>query len=349
MTSAVCAQVDAGQAQERLVDHAEIGFDRRARRRVAAAHAQVDRDVEDARAFGIVHAQEEDVAPGAVAEVHAHRRRFLEDRERIGDRGARQQFRAHAQRLVGRMADAEHPLVAAHRAHAAPHLVGQGLEGQPVIGLGQRAGEALAGPVLRLLAQEDVDGFLEAAQEQVAVALVGHQPARLHARLCGQVESDGWRRGTARPAHARTGYRCARRSASSSRHSASNSFSEAERQGSSSERLRTAGSADVMISVSFRSQGRASALDVLQPYFVLHFSQGQQLHELREHLVTVLAGQGQGQLRREQTVFDAHVIAPALYFQCQAALALGQLGQRRGEVDPASFGLTGRPCDPGSP
>ncbi len=41
---------------------------------------------------------------------------------------ALQQLRPHAQRVIRRMAGAKHPLVAAHRAHAAPHLVGQRLE-----------------------------------------------------------------------------------------------------------------------------------------------------------------------------------------------------------------------------
>ena len=40
------------------------------------------------------------------------------------------------------MPDAEHPLVAAHRADAAAHLVGQGLKPQLVIGGGQGAGRS---------------------------------------------------------------------------------------------------------------------------------------------------------------------------------------------------------------
>ena len=78
------AQVYAGEAQDGAVDDAEVGFDGRLRSgRVAvlAAHAQVDRDVEHARSFGEVHAQEEDVAPAAVGEIHAHRRRLAQDGE----------------------------------------------------------------------------------------------------------------------------------------------------------------------------------------------------------------------------------------------------------------------------
>jgi hypothetical protein len=46
----------------------------------------------------------------------------------------------HLQWLVESVADAKHPLVAAHRAHAAPHLIGQGLKRQSMIGRSQRAG-----------------------------------------------------------------------------------------------------------------------------------------------------------------------------------------------------------------
>ena len=87
------AEVDADQAQHRLVDDAEVGFDGRARRGVAPVHRQVDRDVEDARAFGEVHPQEEDVAPAAVREVHAHGRGFVEHRETVRRRSVRSSSR----------------------------------------------------------------------------------------------------------------------------------------------------------------------------------------------------------------------------------------------------------------
>ena len=38
---------------------------------------------EHARAFGVIHAQEKDVAPATVAEVHAHGCGFVEDGEEI--------------------------------------------------------------------------------------------------------------------------------------------------------------------------------------------------------------------------------------------------------------------------
>ena len=55
--SARRAEVDADQPQHRLVDHAQIGLDRRLRRGVAAVHAEVDRDVQHPRALGEIHAR----------------------------------------------------------------------------------------------------------------------------------------------------------------------------------------------------------------------------------------------------------------------------------------------------
>ncbi len=72
------------------------------------------------------------------------------------------QFRANAQRLIGRMAHAKHPLIAAHRAHAAAHLVGQRLKGEPVIGRRQRAGNGIARRHRAVAMREKfVNGFLE--------------------------------------------------------------------------------------------------------------------------------------------------------------------------------------------
>ena len=69
------------------------------------------------------------------------------------------------------MAHAEHPLVATHGAHTASHLVGQGLEGETLIGGGQRAGDAVVTAVFALRLEEDVDRLLESALQQVFVAL----------------------------------------------------------------------------------------------------------------------------------------------------------------------------------
>ena len=184
------AEVDAHQPQQRFVDDADVGFDGRARFGIAAMHRQIDGDVEDARAFREVHPQEEDVAPAAVREVHADGRGFVEDGEQPFG-GALQQLAAHAQRVIHRMAGAEHPLVAAHGTHAAAHLIGQGLEAQAVVGFGERAGDGVGGAVGRLQGQEAVDGFFEAALEEVRVAVVGDQPPLNPPRCGGDSEPEG--------------------------------------------------------------------------------------------------------------------------------------------------------------
>src|SRR5206468_11362380 len=93
-------------------------------------------------ALGVVHAEEKDVAPAAVREVHAHGRTL--SKNRVTAVAARpEKLGPKAQRLVGGMAHAEHPLVAADRAHAAAHLIGQRLEGQPMIRRGEGAAERI--------------------------------------------------------------------------------------------------------------------------------------------------------------------------------------------------------------
>ena len=172
-------KIDAGQAQDRLIDDAEPRFNWRLRlpafdgvawtRHHSRAHGEIDRHVEDARAFGEVHAEEENVAPAAVGEVHADGRRLAQNRKRVRSRAA-QQFRADAERIVVGVAGAKHPLIAAHGAHAAAHLVGEGLEAERPIAGGQSAGDRGAGTVFGLRGEKDFDGFFEAALEQVLIA-----------------------------------------------------------------------------------------------------------------------------------------------------------------------------------
>ena len=61
------------------------------------------------------------------------------------------------------MANAEHPLVAPHRTHTAPDLIGQGLEAQTMISPRQRAGNWIARPLLRLDGKKDIDRLAKAA------------------------------------------------------------------------------------------------------------------------------------------------------------------------------------------
>src|ERR1035438_9746545 len=115
------SQIDAGEAQHRLVDHAQPGFHGRLGR-AGAAYGEVDRNIQHARAFWKIHAQEKDVAPAAVGQVHAYRCGLAQDGEEAA--GMVEKFGADAQRIIGGVAGAEHPLIAAHVAHAAAHLSG---------------------------------------------------------------------------------------------------------------------------------------------------------------------------------------------------------------------------------
>ena len=181
------AQVDAGQAQNRFVNDAQIGFHRRARRGVPAMHAQIDGNIQHPRAFGKIHAQEKNVAPAAVAEVHAHRRALAQNRvAAIGI--APQQFRAQTQRMVRRMPHAKHPLIAADGAHAAPHLVGERLKREPLIGRRQRAGDGVAGAFGLLRGEKFFNRLGKPAVQQVLETRERNQAALTDARFERQME-----------------------------------------------------------------------------------------------------------------------------------------------------------------
>ncbi len=183
------AQVDAGEAQHGFVDHPQVRLHGRAGRAVAAADAEIDRDVEDASAFGEIHAEEEDVAPRAVRQVHAHGRRLAQDRVGRVGRGPVEQLGPQPQRLVGRVAEPEHPLVAPHRSDAAPHLVRQGLERQPVVRGRERARHGLVRSLGSLLAQKDVDRLFEAPRQQVGVAVKRDESPLRNPALLRQVKA----------------------------------------------------------------------------------------------------------------------------------------------------------------
>ena len=119
-------QIDADQPQNGPVDDPKVALYRGAGLRLRltrAMHAQIDGDVQRARAFGEVHAQKEDVAPAAVRQVHAHGGGFAQEGEKTAAEGAAQRP-LYSQGVVVRVADAKHPLVAQQGAHTAPHLIG---------------------------------------------------------------------------------------------------------------------------------------------------------------------------------------------------------------------------------
>ena len=181
-------KVNANQAQDRLIDDAEPGFHGRLGR-ARAAHAQVDGNVEHAGAFGKVHPQKENIAPPAMAQVHADRRGLAQDREEIVRGRACEEFGANAQWGVLRMRGAEHPLIAAHGAHAAPHLVGKRLKTQRAIAGGERAGKGLTGPRGGLGGEEDIERFFKPALQQVGVTGEGNQRTRGREGARGDVKA----------------------------------------------------------------------------------------------------------------------------------------------------------------
>ena len=108
-------------------------------RSIAAVDPEVDRDIQDPRPLGKIHAEEEDVGPAAVRQVEPHRRLLDQDGEEGLVRLALEQPRMDPQRVLVDAADPEHPAVALAAPDRAPHLVGQGLKGDLLVGLRQRA------------------------------------------------------------------------------------------------------------------------------------------------------------------------------------------------------------------
>ena len=90
------------------------------------------------------------------------------------------------QRMVGRMAHAKHPLVAADRADAAADLVGQGLKAQGLVGGGQGAGDGVARPVAFFGRAKFIDRLFETPAQQPGVAFERHQGFGTAGSLAGR-------------------------------------------------------------------------------------------------------------------------------------------------------------------
>ena len=75
------------------------------------------------------------------------------------------------ERIISGMAGAKHPLVSAHRTHAAPHLVSQRLECEPTISGSKRAGESVTRAIRFPCRKKDADGSFVAPIEQLVVAI----------------------------------------------------------------------------------------------------------------------------------------------------------------------------------
>ena len=109
--------------------------------------AEIDGDVEDACALGEIHAEEKNIGPTAVGEIHAHRGALAEERVGRGGVFAHEQFGPDAERLVQRVAEAKHPGVTPRGADGAADLVGERLKREGVVRGSEGAGECFAGAV----------------------------------------------------------------------------------------------------------------------------------------------------------------------------------------------------------
>ena len=67
-------EVDAGEAENRAVDHPQVGGNGRLRFLVGAVDREVDGDIDDLRSLREIHAEEKDIRPRGVREIHADRR-----------------------------------------------------------------------------------------------------------------------------------------------------------------------------------------------------------------------------------------------------------------------------------
>jgi hypothetical protein len=110
-----------------------------------------------------------------VRQVHTNGRGLAQDGE---DRRAGEKFRPQAERVIGGVSGAEHPLVAADAAHTAPHLVCQRLESERFIAGGERAGYSGARTAFRLRGQEEIDRLFESPLQQVRVTRKGNRRRR---------------------------------------------------------------------------------------------------------------------------------------------------------------------------
>ena len=80
------------------------------------------------------------------------------------------------QRMLVDAADPEHPAIALAAPDRPPDLVGQGLKGDLLVGLGQRAADRSAGPILFECASERGDRLLVPPVHHVHEAIERDQP-----------------------------------------------------------------------------------------------------------------------------------------------------------------------------
>jgi hypothetical protein len=107
-----------------------------------------------------------------VGQVHADGSAFAEDRVKVIV--LLEKLGPDAKWMIGGVPHAKHPLIAPDGAHRATNLIGEGLEGELVVGSGESGGNTVARAVFFLNLKEGVDGLLEVAAEKIFVACKGN-------------------------------------------------------------------------------------------------------------------------------------------------------------------------------
>src|SRR6266478_3604003 len=102
-----------------------------------------------------------------MCQVHAHRSALAQNRVRAISSIRPQQFGPDAQRLIRRMTHAEHPLIAAHSADAAAHLVGERLKTQTMVSCRQSARNGVAGTFGLLQRQKMIYRFFKSSLQKM--------------------------------------------------------------------------------------------------------------------------------------------------------------------------------------
>ena len=85
------------------------------------------------------------------------------------------------------MAEAEDPRVAPRGPHSVPHLVGEGLETERMVGGGERAGQGLVGALRVLRAEKPADRLLETPLQHAGETIIGHAAGAREIRLRRQM------------------------------------------------------------------------------------------------------------------------------------------------------------------
>ena len=317
-------EVDAGESEDGVINDAEESLDGRAWRGITAMDGEVDRDVEDPGAFRIIHAEEENIAPAAMAEVHAHRGAFAQDGIDAGG-VAPGQLRSDTEGLIEGMTHSEHPLVAADGADAAADLVGQGLEGEAMVGGGEGARDAVAGTVVRLVGEEAGDGLVEPTVEEVLVTSERDEAARVEFGAARQVKPVQGVEEEERPntfveigGVVPEGFE-------------GMALGEQVGEGSLMAEMLEGLVADGGIGAGDdRNEGRGhGALGWASRLR----SQGQEFHQVRENLVAILSLEGEGELGGQEAVTHPDVVSATFEGGGQVAFAADELGQGGTELD----------------